>query len=76
MLLLVLDGSLLFRFAERTLLYRTRSQIALFQRVESAICDRGYYIVVVPRAAPQHAPWRPHSKCRKGIELPRKKILK
>jgi hypothetical protein len=24
-------------------LYRTRSQIALFQKVESAICDRGYY---------------------------------
>jgi hypothetical protein len=26
------------------MLYRTRSQIALFQKVESAICDRGYYI--------------------------------
>ena len=25
-------------------LYRTRSQIALFQKVESAICDRGHYI--------------------------------
>ncbi len=24
-------------------IYRTRSQIALFQKVESAICDRGYY---------------------------------
>jgi len=28
------------------LLYRTRSQIALFQRVESAIYDRGYYIFI------------------------------
>jgi len=27
------------------ILYRTRSQIALFQKVESAICDRGYYII-------------------------------
>jgi len=31
------------------LLYRTRSQIALFQRVESAICDRGYYIIKTMR---------------------------
>jgi hypothetical protein len=31
-------------------LYRTRSQIALFQRWKSAICDRGYYIS--PRAQP------------------------
>jgi len=28
-------------------LYRTRSQIALFQKVETAICDRGYYIDLI-----------------------------
>ena len=28
-------------------LYRTRSHIALFQKMESAICDRGYYIIRV-----------------------------
>jgi hypothetical protein len=27
-----------------SILYRTRSQIALFHKVESAICDRGYFI--------------------------------
>jgi len=29
-------------------LYRARSQIALFQKVESAICDRGYYMKGYP----------------------------
>ena len=44
-----------FAFADRRIhgcihqaedeIYRTRSEIALFQKVESAISDRGYYIV-------------------------------
>jgi hypothetical protein len=40
--------------ANRAFLYRTRSQIALFQKVETAICERGYYIVLLVLADNLH----------------------
>ena len=42
--ILILDENEASRKFLANLLYRTRSQIALFLKVESAICDRGYYI--------------------------------